>query len=103
MRAALIVVDVQNDFKMDAGYYACPMLNEELLSQIESLVSFCRFKKVPIIFTQHSIKTDKSNAEIGEPDEVRACIIGTDGWRVAKEIGPQEDDLYLMKDKYDAF
>ena len=103
MKPALIVVDVQNDFKKDASEYQCPELDDRLLANIKDLVVFCRFKNIPVIFTQHSIKSDKSNAEHGEPDSVRACIEGTDGWQVAQEIKPEPEDYFVKKHKFDAF
>jgi ureidoacrylate peracid hydrolase len=103
MKAALIVVDVQNDFKKGAGAYACPELDEDLLSRIESLVDFCRSNGIPVIFTRHTIMPNKSNAELGEPNEVRACIKLTDGWHVAEEVGSKEDDWFVNKDRFDAF
>lgn len=53
MKPALLVIDMQNDFKRDASPYACPI--------------------------QHTIKPDKSDAERFEPAEVRACIEGAEG------------------------
>jgi nicotinamidase-related amidase len=37
------------------------------VEKVRRLIEFCRKKKIPIIYTQHSIKPDKSNAERGEP------------------------------------
>jgi nicotinamidase-related amidase len=103
MKPALIVVDVQNDFKKGASDYQCPQLDKNLLANINELVVFCRSKKIPIIFTQHSIKSDKSNAEHGEPDSIRACIEDTSGWKVAQEIDSSPEDNFVTKHKFDAF
>lgn len=102
-KMALLVVDVQNDFKRDASYYECPMLDKRLLSRIRNLIDFCRTKNIPVMFTRHTILPDKSDAEIGEPESVRACILGTDGWQVAPEVDPRTDDLYVNKHRFDAF
>ena len=102
-KSALIVVDVQNDFKKDASEYQCPELDDKLLASIKELVVFCRSINIPVIFTQHSIKSDKSNAERGEPDSVRACIEDTNGWQVAQEIEPRPEDYFVTKHKFDAF
>lgn len=48
------------------------MLNKDLIKRIRDLINFCRSKKISIIYTQHSIKSDKSNAEMGEPEKAVA-------------------------------
>ena len=103
MKSALLVIDCQNDFLKDSSPYACQMFDDNLLKKIVQLISLCREKKIPIIYTQHSIKEDKSNAEIGEPSDVRACIIGTDGWKLVKSLSPKKGEFKVQKDKYDAF
>ena len=103
MKPALLVIDCQNDFKKDASPYACAMLTPELVERTRTLVAFCRERNVPIVYTQHSIKPDKSNAEFGEPEDVRACIVGTEGWEIIEALKPHTGDIVAQKDKYDAF
>jgi nicotinamidase-related amidase len=103
MKATLIVIDMQNDFIKGASPYSCEMLDKNLINRVKELIGFCRKEKIHIIYTQHSIKPDKSNAETGEPSEVRACIIGTDGWKIINEIKPNDNDDVVRKDKFDAF
>ncbi len=103
MKYVLLVIDCQNDFIRDASPYACEMLDENLIIRIKKLINFCRVKGIPVIYTQHSIKPDKSNAEFGEPEEVRACIVGTPGWEIIKILQPEQGDFIVPKDKYDAF
>ena len=102
-KLALIVVDMQRDFIKDRSLYSCQMLDDDLIRQVKRLIEFARDKKIPIIFTQHSIRYDKSNAEFGEPENVRACIIGTEGWKIIEELKPDSQDYIILKDKYDAF
>lgn len=103
MKYTLLVIDCQNDFIKGASPYSCEMLDQQLVMQIKKLIDFCRAKGIPIVYTQHSIKPDKSNAEFGEPKEVRACIIGTPGWEIIPLLQPQPRDFIIAKDKYDAF
>lgn len=103
MNPALLVIDCQNDFIKGASPYSCDMLDEKLIDRIQNAISFFREKDIPVVYTQHSIKPDKSNAEFGEPEDVRACIIGTKGWEIIEELKPQKDELIIQKDKYDAF
>lgn len=103
MKTALVVIDCQNDFKKGASPYSCEMLDDALIRRIGELISFCRRKTIPIVYTQHSIKPDKSNEEFGEPKEVLACIIGTAGWEIVEELKPEAGDFVIQKDKYDAF
>ncbi len=103
MKYALLVIDCQNDFIKGASPYSCEMLDKNLVKKIKELINLCRSKRIPIIYTQHSIKPDKSNAEFGEPPEVRACITGTPGWEIVPALQPQSGDFIIAKDKYDAF
>jgi ureidoacrylate peracid hydrolase len=103
MKPALIVIDMQNDFVKDTSPYSCQMLDDSLILRVKKLINFCRGKKIPIIYTQHSIKPDKSNAEIGEPKNVRACIIGTKGWEIIRKVAPRKEDIVIRKDRFSAF
>lgn len=106
MKPALIVIDCQNDFIK--GYspqfgYTCEMLDKKLIGKIKKLLDWTRKKRIPIIFTQHSINPDKSNEEFGESKDVRACIIGEPGWEIIDDLEPKKGELVIRKDKYDAF
>lgn len=103
MKYALIVIDCQNDFIKNRSSYSCQMLDGDLTLRIKHLIDFCRTKRIPIVYTQHSIKSDKSNAEMDEPENVRVCIIGTEGWDIISELKPHKNDSIVRKDKYDAF
>ncbi len=103
MKPVLIVIDCQNDFIRDASPYACQMLDAELVGRIRRLIVFSRERNILVVYTQHSIQPDKSNAEFGEPSEVRACIVGTDGWEIIEELKPHAGEVIVRKDKYDAF
>lgn len=103
MRSAFIIIDCQNDFIRGQSPYECEMLDAKLINRIKKLLMFAREYGAPIVFTQHSIKSDKSNVEFGEPEDVRACIIGTPGWKIISELKPQKGERIVQKDKYDAF
>ncbi|MEK7520120.1 MAG: isochorismatase family cysteine hydrolase [Patescibacteria group bacterium] len=103
MRPALLVIDCQNDFIKDMSPYACQMLDDTLVGRIDMLIQYARTRGVPVVYTQHSINPDKSNAEAGEGDDVRACIVGTKGWEIVAELAPRSEDVVVRKDKYDVF
>lgn len=103
MKPALIAVDMQNDFKRGASAYACEMLDDGLVERARQLIELCRRKGVPIVYTQHTIRPDKSNAESGEPADVRACIQGTDGWKIIGELEPKQKDSIVLKHRADGF
>ncbi len=103
MKPALLVIDMQNDFRKGASAYSCEMLDDGLVGRVKQLIGLCRQKNVPIVYTQHTIKPDKSNAENGEPADVRACIQGTEGWKIIKEVEPQQKDSIVLKHRADAF
>lgn len=102
-KTALLVIDVQNDFISGASPYSAQMLDRALISRIKKLIDKARRSKLSIIFTQHTINQDKSNAEKDEPKDVRACIKGTRGWEIIKELRPRRGEIVVQKDKYDAF
>lgn len=104
MKYALLIIDMQNDFIKDSSEYSCQMLDNNLIQRVKRLIEFSREKEIPVIYTQHSIRPDKSNAEVGEPENVRACIAGSKGWEIIDELKPDESkDHIVIKDKYDAF
>lgn len=103
MKPVLLVIDCQNDFIRGHSLYECKMLNDALITRVKKLIEFCRVSYIPVVYTQHSINPDKSNAEYGEPEDVRACITGTDGWKIITDLAPLTGDTVVQKDKYDAF
>ena len=102
MKLALLIIDCQNDFIKNASAYSCQMLNKGLIGNIGRLLKICR-GKMDIIYTQHSIKKDKSNAEAFEPKNIRTCIIGTKGWKIIEDLKALKEDHVVRKDRYDAF
>ena len=103
MKPALLVIDMQNDFKKGASAYSCEMLDDGLTGRVKQLIEICRQKNVPIVYTQHTIKADKSNAENGEPADVRVCIQNTEGWKIIKELETKQKDNIVLKHRADAF
>ncbi len=103
MNPALLVIDMQNDFRKGASAYACEMLDNGLINRVKRLVELCRQKNIPVVFTQHTIKPDKSNAENGEPADVSACIQGTEGWKIIAELELKRKDNIVLKHRADAF
>jgi len=99
----LLVIDCQNDFIKDRSPYSCHMLGNRLVGRIKKLIEFARKNKIPVVYTQHSINPDKSNAECGEPRDVSACIIGSRGWKIIESLRPKKGESVVWKDKYDAF
>lgn len=114
MKPALLVIDMQNDFRKGASAYACEMLDGGLIGRVKRLIEICRQKNISIVYTQHTIKPDKSNAENGEPADVRACIQGTEGWKIISELlevggayfnrsEPKRKDSIVLKHRADSF
>jgi len=103
MNSTLLVIDMQNDFRKGASAYSCEMLDGELIKRVKQLIELCRQKNIPVVYTQHTIKEDKSNAENGEPADVRACIQGTEGWKIINELEPKRKDNIVLKHRADGF
>jgi len=79
------------------------MLDKKLIERLRKILVWSRERGFPIVFTQHSIKPDKSNVEFGESDDIRACIVGELGWEIIDEVKPMKGEYVVLKDKYDAF
>ena len=86
-KTTLLVIDVQVGIIETLRAYR----GQDVLEQINKLLSKARASSVPIIYIQH-------DGEKGHPLEV-----GTGGWEIHPDIKPREDDLIIRKRASDSF
>src|ERR671916_2977207 len=97
-RAALIVVDMQNDFVKEDGSLLVPDA-EATIPKIKSLLDLARESGMKVVFTQDTHTEGDPEWEIW-PEHVRE---GSWGWRIVEELEPLEGELVIRKVRYDAF
>jgi nicotinamidase-related amidase len=95
---AVIVVDMQNDFVKEGGKLVVPTA-KETIEPIRRLITKARAHGVHIIYTQDTHwEKDPEFSIWGEHVKY-----GTWGWRIIDELKPAENDIVLMKTRYDGF
>ena len=97
-KAALIVVDMQNDFVKEGGTLVVPDA-EATIPRIKSLLALARESGMKVIYTQDTHNEGDPEWEIW-PEHVRE---GSWGWEIVDELKPLEDELVIRKVRYDAF
>jgi nicotinamidase-related amidase len=97
-KAALIVVDMQNDFVKEGGTLVVPDA-EATIPRIKSLLALARESGMKVVFTQDTHNEGDPEWEIW-PEHVRE---GSWGWEIVDELKPLEDELVIRKVRYDAF
>jgi nicotinamidase-related amidase len=85
---ALLIVDVQkSEFWQERSLYK----SDELLNNIQFLISKAYMVDVPVFFTKH-------NGKEGTPNQK-----GSPGWELHPSITPLTDDIIIEKDHPDSF
>lgn len=115
-RAALLVIDMQNDFcDPDVGTYAPGAL--KIIEPISSLIDRARDTDTPVVFTQEIHRPDHLDAGrerdpgsglpypgAGADDPLPAhCVAGTKGAEIIDELTPQPHDVRILKRRYSCF
>jgi nicotinamidase-related amidase len=97
-RAALLVIDMQNDFVKEGGNLFVPDA-EATFPRIAHLLELARQAGMKVVFSQDTHDEGDPEWKIwGE--HVRR---GTWGWQIVDELAPREDELVIQKVRYDAF
>ncbi len=103
-RAALLVIDMQNDFVERGAVFEVKGIREKLL-RLKKFISECRKRGAQIVYTRHCYTPE------GNPVEARlfpeygrgALRKGTHGWKINEAVAPEKGDLIIDKTRYDAF
>jgi len=96
--AALIVVDMQNDFVDPDGTLATADAGKTV-SRIARLIEAARAHDVHIAYTQDTHMQGDPEWDIW-PEH---CRKDTWGWEIVPELKPQPEDLICQKNRYDGF
>ena len=109
---ALLVIDMQNDFVNDGGYFAEAGQNlkvvRETIPHIKRSLDYFRENDMPVIFTQtmHFKYTNSENwlnRRLGSSSASKICVPGTWGVEIVKELEPIEGEPIIIKHRYDSF
>lgn len=105
-KAALIVVDMQNDFVREGAPMAVTMARE-MIPNMQRIVHACRDQGIPVIYTQHCLQDawDISPLETAYNPTLRTqgMRTGTPGVDIIQELQPQPGEYVIEKHRYDAF
>lgn len=107
-RAALLVIDMTNDFVAVGAPYECAAARE-LIPRINRLIGLARDRGRPVVYTTQVHRAD--GADLGMVRYLHpitasgaALVEGTEGVRVHPDIDFREDrDELLVKRRYSAF
>jgi ureidoacrylate peracid hydrolase len=113
-RTALIVVDVQNDFCHEDGYFAKIGFDVEPCShaadRLREVVDAARERTMHVVWTMSTNEAPPRyelpparfrGAQDGRPAD--QFVPGTWGWQIVDELEPDRDELVVEKPRYDAF
>src|SRR4030042_3743616 len=109
-RGALLVIDMQDEFgKPGWTPYWVPEATRQV-PVIKSLISFCRSKNMPVIFTAFGPThrfLDRPKTGASMPNRYPGLEIPHDEWfheaRIWHELAPGPDDIVILKPSYGAF
>jgi len=104
VRTALLIVDIQNDFvhSKNSPVYVSPA--KKIIPKIVKLLTACRKKKIPVIYTVTFHKKDRSDWALLDKKHNRVyCIENTSGAKTIPEINPQKKEYIIKKKRYSAF
>jgi nicotinamidase-related amidase len=96
--AAILVVDMQNDFVHERGALRVPTAAATVPS-IRNLLKRAREAGVPVIFTQDWHAPDDPEFRIWPPH----CVAGTWGAEIVEELAPGPNEARIRKTTYDPF
>jgi nicotinamidase-related amidase len=109
-RTVLLVIDPQNDFLHEEGWYAQKGIDighmRRILEPTKELVAEARRKSVPLIWTRHGYA---DAAEVGPFLELRPFLEegglrrGTWGWEIYGELDARPEDPVVEKKRLSAF
>ena len=124
LKAALIVVDMQNAFVKKGGYFDLAghdiSATQKIITPCRKLINALRSKGVKIIYFQMGYSADLSDK--GPPDSPgnlksrvlnfinqhpeakdKVYVYGTWGAEIIEELAPQPGDITIKKQRYDGF
>lgn len=105
-KAALLIVDMQNDFVGEGAVMEVPMARQ-FLPNMRRILDHCRGRGIPVVFTRHVLydHMDISPLEAAYNPLLRTAGMraGTPGVEVVDELKPLPTETVIDKHRYDAF
>ena len=104
-RTALLVIDAQREYFDEDGALYTPHA-AEILDNLQRLVTAARASGTAVIFIQHVMAADGSDAgRMGDFDEDgdASFVAGTKGVEIIPELAPQAGEAVVTKNRYSAF
>ncbi|MBB4790125.1 isochorismatase family protein [Streptomyces nodosus] len=104
--AALLVIDMQNDFVLEGYPMEVPMARRRLPA-MQEVIAECRASEIPVVYTRHILLDafDVSPLESAYNPALLSAGLrkGTSGSQVVDDLRPEPDDVVIQKHRYDAF
>ncbi|GED89433.1 hydrolase [Streptomyces sp. 6-11-2] len=105
-KTALLVIDMQNDFVLEGYPMEVPMARRRI-PRMQEVIAECRAAGIPVVYTRH-ILLDTFNVSPLESTYNPALLSagmreGTFGSQVVDDLKPEEQDVVVVKHRYDAF
>lgn len=97
--AALLVIDMQNDFIGPSAPCPCPGA-EDIIPRIKTLITACREANIPVIYT---VEVHRPSGIDSGHERRTHCFTGSRGAAICDELNPAEDEVTVIKTRYDAF
>ena len=104
-RAALLIIDMQNDFVLEAKPLKVAGASA-VIPKIQSVLAEFRKRKLPVFHIVRVHRPDGSDVEITRQDLFRKqpfAVAGTHGAAVIDELAPQAGEYVLKKTRMSAF
>ena len=109
-RTVIVVIDAQNDFLHDKGWYAEKGIDishmQRSIEPIKQLLDAARKKDIPIVWTRHGTRDEKDG---GPFMRLRPFLKdgglrqNTWGYELLDELGAGEQDWFVEKNRLSAF
>jgi nicotinamidase-related amidase len=98
MKAAILVIDMLNDFILEGAPLECAK-GREIIKPIKRLIDFGRKKNLPVIHIADSHDPDDKEFKIWPPHAVN----NTEGAEIIDVLKPQKGEIIIKKKTYDGF
>ncbi|MFI0713326.1 isochorismatase family protein [Streptomyces inhibens] len=105
-KAALLVIDMQNDFVLEGHPMEVPMARRRI-PRMQEVIDECRAAGIPVIYTEH-ILLDTFNVSPLESTYNPTLLVagvrkGSFGSQVIDDLKPRPGETVVRKHRYDAF
>lgn len=105
-KAALLVIDMQNDFVREGAILEVPEIRSQI-PRIKKLLEACRELRIPTVYTKQVFRSDLKVKplifQMFPLFEKAGLRDGTEGAEICTELQPQPDDIVVKKMGFSAF